>query len=780
MEKKLKRKKMGMLANLTIVSLFFIIIGVMSLYQSIHSMIANKLTEMENGIGSDMNKSSKIIAEKYYDLFNNIQNNKTKEMEENLKIIKESGMSVIEGEFKKIIEKGKMISNDKDVQDVMLKNRIGSGFMEKIDGITYEEYYTNVGRFTHLELLNAIKLKMEDKSLGILTFDKEGKIKGAIKTSYKNFNEKYDKKLALDLINQKQGDRVSIENIVTNNSSLAVQIYIPTALEILKRRGGMLYTKILDTSFIDDVKKSLGYDMIIFDKGVPYASTLKNSDNSRIMNGNEEKIFDELSSGKEKYFVKEMKLNVNKENKKFKIIFIGMKNYKEEVIGMMGFLLPIDSYLQFLEGTKKNKLEVLSYFDKSNSNQLEELKKKKLDIEKRISVIFIQLSFFFVLFMASVFYLLLRGRIKIINTILCVVNKVADADLTETVSVKNKEELGELAFGINKMIRNLLNLVKTMLTSSEDTVGFINEIKLESNKNKEAMSQFTSSLKGFTGNQLNQIDQIEEINGSMNEINVAAKDISKNTEEVNEYSHQVKDFVEVGESSIKESILAMEEIQITVKNIAVVENRLLGKLKSIEEFTYVIKAIAEQTNLLSLNASIEAARAGEAGKGFAVVANEVKKLADKTVEASKDIDEEIRGLKMEAENVKDIVKIGEAKVLSGAEISNSVGEKFREISEMIISITDMTNNTTAATEEQSATITSIIENMEQIVEEGSILVKNVKELSDDGEKRLVEIEHMDGKIDLVVENIEEQKRQVNNFKITKKETNQNKELKELN
>ncbi|MGM0508112.1 MAG: methyl-accepting chemotaxis protein [Fusobacteriota bacterium] len=760
--KKKKSQRSSMLKNLTLINSMFIILGVVILYFSIQSMMGNELQKLEESLSEDMKRSSQSMDENFNSIFKDINSMKEEELNNDLRETASSGMEVIDEKFNNLIEKGKIFSSRKEVEDVIMRDRILSGFVDEIDGRVYEEYYIGVGRFTVLEILQNIKANIMEKNIGLLLFDKNGKMQGNINTGYKSFVKQYTEDLGKETI---ANNEEQIKNIISSEDGLALQGSIPTTLQSDKRNGGIVYVKPMDTSFIDEIKTSLGNDIIIFNQETPYASTLKDKDNNRVMINKHPEIYSKLKSNEKETYFKDLKIKIDGKERNYKISFTGLKNKDNEVVGMVGFLVSIDKYLEFLDQTQNRKKEIIGNLETSSNNQLNKLKNKKSSLENKISMIFIIMSVVFIILMGVMFYFLLKGRIKIIKAILKIVNKVSDANLMDKVNVKNNEELGDLATGINKMIESLRNLVKTMLKSSEETVEFIEGIKMESNKNQKSMNLFVESLNGVKDNQVEQIDQIDEINNSMKEINYAAKGISKNTEEVNEYAYEVKKIVEKGEKSVNKTLITMNDIDENVETISEVEDELVEKLKSIEEFTSVINGIAEQTNLLSLNASIEAARAGDAGKGFAVVANEVKKLASKTVQASEEIERDIKGLREKANKVRNIVEEGKNKVDSGVEISNNVGKLFKDISKMVLSISDMTNSTTAATQEQSATISMILENMDEIVESTNNLVDNVKDLSSEGENRLNEISRMDDKIDEIVKDIRSQKELVSEFKI---------------
>ncbi|HOJ36940.1 MAG TPA: methyl-accepting chemotaxis protein [Ignavibacteriales bacterium] len=124
--------------------------------------------------------------------------------------------------------------------------------------------------------------------------------------------------------------------------------------------------------------------------------------------------------------------------------------------------------------------------------------------------------------------------------------------------------------------------------------------------------------------------------------------------------------------------------------------------------------MADQTNLLALNAAIEAARAGEQGRGFAVVADEVRKLAERTGKATKEIAEMIREIQIDTKEAVHAMDKGIKEVDAGKELVNKAGEELQKIIQETNVVADLITQVAAANEEQSATSDEITKNLETI------------------------------------------------------------------
>jgi methyl-accepting chemotaxis protein len=141
----------------------------------------------------------------------------------------------------------------------------------------------------------------------------------------------------------------------------------------------------------------------------------------------------------------------------------------------------------------------------------------------------------------------------------------------------------------------------------------------------------------------------------------------------------------------------------------------LGKSSNqIGEIVAVIEDIADQTNLLALNAAIEAARAGEQGRGFAVVADEVRKLAERTSRATKEIADRIRTIQTETKTVVQAMEVGSSQVEEGVKAAEKTGASLQEIIGMNDRVRDMINQIAVTPAEQSATSAEVSKNVSEI------------------------------------------------------------------
>ena len=229
------------------------------------------------------------------------------------------------------------------------------------------------------------------------------------------------------------------------------------------------------------------------------------------------------------------------------------------------------------------------------------------------------------------------GISKNMGSIIRRLSRVANGDLTVDMTIKNKSEFGALASHIMGVVSNTKNLVAKAVMISKD----VSESAVDVSQATEVLSAGTQNIHGA----MEEIDkgvnrQVEDAGQCLNKMDELSKIILTTEQSVLEMGHLAdgtKSMIDVGSGSME--ILtrqADETVRMTEQVDAKIEE-LSAKSQEISTFVDTINEISEQTTLLSLNASIEAARAGEAGRGFAVVAEEIKKLADHSMQAAEEI-----------------------------------------------------------------------------------------------------------------------------------------------
>ncbi len=199
-----------------------------------------------------------------------------------------------------------------------------------------------------------------------------------------------------------------------------------------------------------------------------------------------------------------------------------------------------------------------------------------------------------------------------------------------------------------------------------------------------------------------QKDKTTETATAMEEMNATVLEVARNASDAATNAESAREQAQAGEAVVADTVQAIDQARRQVAELKDIMASLGGQAQDIGRVMNVITDIADQTNLLALNAAIEAARAGEAGRGFAVVADEVRKLAEKTMTATKEVGEVVSRIQDETRRSMEATDAAVDSVSHGADMAQKSGETLREIVSMVGQATDQVRNIAAAAEEQSA------------------------------------------------------------------------------
>lgn len=277
---------------------------------------------------------------------------------------------------------------------------------------------------------------------------------------------------------------------------------------------------------------------------------------------------------------------------------------------------------------------------------------------------------------------------------------MAKGDLTARIS---SNFLGDY-----QLIKNSINTVGQSLSSA------LNDVNEAIAATASASNQISSSTEEMASGTQEQTQQATEVAGAVEEM---TKTILENTRNASFAADTAKDAGNKavhGGRVVRETIEGMNRIAEVVRKSAETVNELGKSSDQIGEIVQVIDDIADQTNLLALNAAIEAARAGEQGRGFAVVADEVRKLAERTTKATKEIATMIRQIQKDTVEAVASMNQGTKEVEAGKIKADQAGASLLEIIEGAKKVVDIITQVAAASEEQSSAAEEISKSIEAI------------------------------------------------------------------
>ncbi len=367
---------------------------------------------------------------------------------------------------------------------------------------------------------------------------------------------------------------------------------------------------------------------------------------------------------------------------------------------------------------------VLSSFDKIafgdfNWAILSEIDEPEAFASIRNNTIFmIILMVIIVVIIAIIGMFIAKRMAKPIVEIAGVAQQVANGDLTLTVKKSVNDEVGDLQEAIGHMITNLSKMARN-----------ISGIALQQASTSEELATITTQTSRTVSEQQSISEQLatamQEMGATVNEV---AQSTTTTSSAVDNIQEKVIDSSNKLDTTYRSIVGMTEQIQQSEQSV----QKVRSDFDQVVNILDVIKGIADQTNLLALNAAIEAARAGEQGRGFAVVADEVRQLAQRTQDSTKEIDNMINTIMVGANSSVDVMASSVVQANSVQEHAKEVMELNKMIAGDMHEISDLSAQIATAAEEQSAVVEDILQNVETLnsgVTETSHATDNIAESS---------------------------------------------------
>ena len=314
----------------------------------------------------------------------------------------------------------------------------------------------------------------------------------------------------------------------------------------------------------------------------------------------------------------------------------------------------------------------------------------------------------------------LAGTLKIVATEAV---QISQGDLNvDKVTIDTKDELRVLSEAFNTMADNLRSIIEQLAQNSIDVSNSAEQLTASAEQSSKASEQIAATIQEMAHGAADQSEQSAVTAEAAKKILVSSQKIAENTKTATETSDLANETASAGNEKIKSVIEQINILKEQMDATAKVTNKLNERSKEIGEIVEVITNIASQTNLLALNAAIEAARAGEHGRGFAVVADEVRKLAEGSASAAKEITKMIQEIQQDTISTAENMEKGMEEVNLGTRLTQEAGAAFEDIVRVIKIVNEQINgidNEIKDVVEQIKTVENLSGNIAVIAKQSS-------------------------------------------------------------
>lgn len=398
---------------------------------------------------------------------------------------------------------------------------------------------------------------------------------------------------------------------------------------------------------------------------------------------------------------------------------------------------------------------VISYLPKSEINSI---------VEHSILVMGILLLFVLIIAAATAMFVA-KGLARPLNALVSGAEKIAGGDLGHKIQVSGVAEVNQLAVSLDRMREDLRAIIKGIMSSSDQVSAASEELTASAEQSAQATGLVANTISELAQGADKQVCAIDTASSVVEQMSAGIEEVSANATTMTTIAEQAANSASGGGKAVADVMSQMEMIERTVTTSAHAVTKLGERSHTIGQIVETISGIAGQTNLLALNAAIEAARAGEQGRGFAVVAEEVRKLAEQSQDAAKQIADLIVEVQDETEKAVVAMNDGTREVKIGTEVVNKAGKAFSEIVGLVERVSGQVKGISAAMQQMAGESETIVGSVQDIDRISKVAAGHTQTVSAATEEQAASMQEIANASQSLVKMAEELQGAVKRFKL---------------
>ncbi|WP_052380664.1 methyl-accepting chemotaxis protein [Paenibacillus camerounensis] len=347
--------------------------------------------------------------------------------------------------------------------------------------------------------------------------------------------------------------------------------------------------------------------------------------------------------------------------------------------------------------------------------------------------------------LAVLIALLLSGRIlKPIRDVNKQLQEIAEgrADLTRKLTVRSRDEIGQLAHTFNQMTGNLGSIIGQVSQSADSLAASSSRLTADSGMTAAVTEKIAGIMGSVASGTDKQMNDLQTNMTTIVEMSAAIQQIASSVQDISDASVRSAEYAASGDESLQAAARQMDTINASIASLSQQVMGFVNRSQEIGSLVGVIKGIAAETNILALNAAIEAARAGEQGRGFAVVADQVRRLAEQSGESANLIAEMAASIQTEASGAVATMKLSMSEVEDGTGIIGNAGHAFGEIRISIDSLAGQVQEVSGAVEEITAATDEIVESIRKVTQISETTASSTQHVSAASQEQMASVEQI--------------------------------------